>query len=105
MEIVERLAKMEYQIDTALAGVANFKQFQTEARDFFSRHDEREIQREKSDRKRTRRLNFIIGIGTLIFIAISAVAAILAAHTREAQSVLRQLSNSQYQYTLAERDK
>lgn len=103
MEIGERVATLETKTEIALAGVANFKAFQTEARDFFSRYDEREIQRERADKRHTRRLNAIIALGTLVFLAMSAVAAILALHANETRSILQDLSTSQYQYTIAER--
>ena len=37
MEIGERVARLETEMTAALAGVANFKSFQAEARDFFLR--------------------------------------------------------------------
>ena len=38
---IERLATLEEQMNRVEEGVANFRQFQTDARDFFSRADER----------------------------------------------------------------
>ena len=96
MEIGERVARLETEMTAALAGVANFRSFQEEARDFFSRHDERE-------KSHIRRQNAIIGILSLIAAAILATCAVLALHPNATRSALQNLSTSQYQYTLAER--
>lgn len=38
----ERVLRLEMKMATALEGVSNFKEFQRDARDFFTRHEERE---------------------------------------------------------------
>jgi hypothetical protein len=61
-------------------------------------------ERDRMDRRHDAKLNFIIAIGTLFVLAISSLAAVLALnHPNRTQSILQNLSTSQYQYTLAER--
>lgn len=60
----ERIATMEQRLNTVEAGVANFKQFQIEARDFFSRAAERE----RITQKQGSRLNLLIAAVGLIVV-------------------------------------
>lgn len=69
MEIGERVAQLETKIETALSGVANFRAFQAEASDFFSRYDEREKQH-------NRRSNWLIGMMSVV-LALATVALVL----------------------------
>lgn len=105
MDIGEKVVKLETQMETALAGIANFRDFQREARDFFSRSDERDKERAEASRNDRRRLNILIAIAGLIASVIIATCAILTLHASEARSVLNDLnlSTSQYHYDVAER--
>lgn len=61
-------------------------------------------ERDRMDRRHDTKLNFIIAVGTLFVLSIAALAAVLALnHPGRAQSILDNLSTSQYQYTVAER--
>lgn len=75
-----RFARMDEQLKVAIQGVANFRTFQADARDFFSRFDEREKQRDKDEKEKaaaleernktiTRRLNWVyFGLGIIMLL-------------------------------------
>ena len=48
----ERLGRLEVKVEAALQGVSNFREFQQDARAFFTRHDAREEQAEETESKR-----------------------------------------------------
>lgn len=54
MDAGERLRELEVKMEQVQEGVANFRNFQVEARNFFSRADERAIAQVEKDKKRAR---------------------------------------------------
>lgn len=70
---------------------------------FIAVENAKTAERERAEKRHGTKLNVIIAIGTLVVLAIGAVASILALHANETRSLLEHLSNSQYQYTVAER--
>lgn len=69
MEIGERVAQLETKVESALDGVSNFRRFQSEASDFFSRYDEREKQHD-------RRTNLLVMMMSVL-LALATVALVL----------------------------
>ena len=73
----ERIRELEVKVETALEGVANFREFQRDARDFFSRHDSREEEQEKTESHRHQqnqtKINIILAITAIATLIIMAV--------------------------------
>ena len=89
MDEAERFGRLEERMNVVEEGVSNFRNFQVDARDFFSRADERartEIEfRNKRDREikdalagANRRLNTHIAIASLIIGTMLLILSILA---------------------------
>lgn len=118
-EIPERLARVEVKLEAALEGVANFRDFQKDARSFFDRHDEREELAEKTEARRHQenkdrieqgnaKMNivlaltaiatlFVLIIGTYVTIQVSRHSEILPPKVFGSQNAGPDLSSMQLQ--------
>lgn len=72
-EIQLAIANLQGRMTVVEQGVANFRAFQKDARDFFARHDAREQERDKVDRKRSR-IHYALLSGLIALIVGCAVA-------------------------------
>jgi hypothetical protein len=72
-EASERLGRLEVRMDLVERGVANFRDFQEDARDFFSRQDEREKIKDQLDKRRSR-IHFAL-LGGLISLVVGLIIA------------------------------
>ena len=61
-----KLARLDQRMSTVEEGVSNFRNFQTDMRDFVSRYDERQREEERRSKSSDRRLNAILVLLTLI---------------------------------------
>jgi hypothetical protein len=67
----ERVKGLEVRMELVERGVANFREFQTDARDFFSRSDEREKMRDDTNKRRAR-VHFAL-LGGLISLVVGLI--------------------------------
>lgn len=100
-DIPERLARAEVKLETALAGVANFRQFQTDARAFFTRHDAREEAAEETEAKRHQqnqdkidasnaKMNIVLAMAAIVTLIVMGVGVYVSVQVSKHSEIIPQ---------------